>query len=274
MRTFFLLGISLFFSLQALAQKQYDLVGFLFLEEARPINYRLILEEEKGVINGYSITGTGTDYETKSEVSGRLLDGELTLNEFQILSTISEEPVANFCFISLEALQKGSKKKQLFEGTFSGRLVDSTECASGKVVFADKAKLEKKVQQVQKIQEVIGEKKEKNKLVTLGNDETYTTYWSADKLKIHLWDSSQEDGDRVTLIINGEQILSNELMRSKKRKISYPLQKGTNIIELIAENEGAAPNNTTRLELVDENMKHAVLSELSVGEKLQFKIIH
>lgn len=274
MRTFFLFGISLLFSFNVFAQKQYDLVGFLFLENARPINYRLILEQEKLKLNGYSITGIGTDYETKSEVSGSLKEGVLLLSEFQILSTISEEPVANFCFVSLEAMQKGAKKKRSFEGEFIGRLPDSTECARGNVIFADKAKLDKKMQQVQKIQDLIGDKKEKNKLVTLASGETYEAYWTSENFKIHLWDSSQEDGDRVTLIINGERILDNELMRSKKKKVNYSLQKGTNVIELIAENEGAAPHNTTRVELIDKKTKHAILSQLEVGEKLRFKVLH
>ncbi len=256
------------------AQNNYDLMGALFLDEARPISYRLILAEENGEVNGYTITGIGTDFETKSEVIGTLNKEELYLKEFQVLSTLSEEPVSNFCFIELNALMKGSKKKRSFEGEFVGYLPDSTECARGKVVFADKAKLDKKMQQVQKIQDLVGEKKETNKLVKLKSDETYEAYWISDKFKMHLWDSSQEDDDRVTLIINGERILDNEVMRSKKKKISHPLLKGTNTIELIAENEGRAPHNTTRVELLDKKTKHAILSQLQVGKKLTFKIIH
>ena len=46
------------------------------------------------------------------------------------------------------------------------------------------------------------------------------------------------------------------------------------MIELIAENEGKAPYNTTRIELIDKNTKHAILSQLEVGKKVIFKIIH
>ena len=263
-----------FLPLFSYSQSKYDLVGALFVDNARPISYRLIFEEENGEVNGYTITGIGTDFETKSEIIGTLNKGVLYLKEFQLLSTLSEEHVSNFCFIELNAVMKGSKKKRSFEGEFVGRFPDSTECARGNMVFADKAKLDKKMQQVQKIQELIGEKKEENKLVKLKSDETYEAYWVSDKFKIHLWDSSQEDDDRVTLIINGERILDNEVMRSKKKKVSFPLLKGTNTIELIAENEGRAPHNTTRVELIDKKTKHAILSQLKVGNKLTFKIIH
>ena len=137
------------------------------------------------------------------------------------------------------------------------------------MVFADKAKLEKKVKQVQKIQELIGDKKQNNKLVKLTADETYEVLWFSDKFKIHLWDSSQEDDDRVSLIINGQRVLDNEVMRSKE-KVVHILQKGTNIIELVAENEGRAPHNTTRVELIDKNTKHAIISQLEVGKKSYF----
>ena len=256
------------------SQNQYDLMGALFVDDARPISYRLIFEEENEQINGYSITGIGTDFETKSELSGKFVGDSLFLREFQVLSTFAEEPIANFCYIDLKARFSGSKKKKSFEGAFVGRFLDGNECASGKVVFADKAKLEKKVKQVQKIQELIGDKKQNNKLVKLTADETYEVLWFSDKFKIHLWDSSQEDDDRVSLIINGQRVLDNEVMRSKKKKVVHILQKGTNIIELVAENEGRAPHNTTRVELIDKNTKHAIISQLEVGKKVTFKIVH
>lgn len=267
--SFFILAANFSFS-----QNQYDLVGALFVEDARPISYRLIFEEDNLQINGYSVTGFGTDFETKSELSGQFLGDSLFLKEFQVLSTLSEEPISNFCFIDLKAQLKGSKKKRSYDGVFVGRFLDGKECASGRVVFADKAKLEKKMKQVQKVQELIGDKKLDNKLVKLASDETYELLWLSDKFKIHLWDSSQEDDDRVSLIINGVRVLDNEVMRSKKKKISHALQKGTNIIELIAENEGKAPHNTTRIELIDMKTKHAILSQLEVGKKVTFKIVH
>lgn len=143
-----------------------------------------------------------------------------------------------------------------------------------RVVFADKVKIEKKMKQVQKVQELIGDKKNENKIIKLGANETYEALWLSDVFKIHLWDSSQEDDDKITLIINGKKLLHNEVMRSKKKKITHTLQKGTNIIELIAENEGKAPHNTTRIELIDKNTKHAILSQLEMGKKVMFKIIH
>ena len=269
-----LIFVFLFSTYFAQAQNEYDLLGALFIKDSRPISYRLIFEENNGQINGYSITGIGTNFETKSELSGKFVGDSLFLKEFQVLSTLSEEPISNFCFIDLKAQLKGSKKKQSFEGVFVGHFLNGKECARGKVVFTDKVKLEKKMKQVQKVHELIADKKQDNKLVRLASDETYEALWLSDNFKIHLWDSSQEDDDRVSLIINGELVLDNEVMRSKKKKINHKLQKGTNIIELIANNEGRAPHNTTRVQLIDKKTKHAILSQLEVGKKVILKIVH
>ena len=61
---------------------------------------------------------------------------------------------------------------------------------------------------------------------------------------------------------------------SKKKKVIYSLKKGSNIIDILAENEGKAPHNTTRIELIDNKVKHAILSQLEIGKKVTFKIIH
>jgi hypothetical protein len=257
-----------FFSFLALslsAQQTYDFSGFLMLEGGRPISYRIILEKEGEQLNGYSITGVGTSYETESELSGRWIGDELHISEFQILQTVSEEPISNFCFIHLTAKEV---KKNTFEGVFEGRYLDSSSCAQGKIVFAETAKIEKKLARVQKIVE----KRLENKVVHLQANDRYKTGWSSDKFKIHLWDSSQEDGDKVSLIINGEKVLSNALMRNKKTKNTYALKPGLNIVEIVAENEGKAPHNTTRIELVDKKVKHAILSQLDEGERLIMEI--
>lgn len=274
MNKYFFLSLFFIYSTFSFAQNQYDLMGALFLDDLRPISYRLIFTEEKGQINGYSITGIGTNFETKSELSGKFNSDSLFLTEFQVLSTLSEEPISNFCFIDLKAQLKGSKKKQLFEGVFVGRFLDGKECARGKVVFANKTKLEKKMKQVQKAHELIVEKKQVNKLVKVSSGETHEIFWNSDKIKVYLWDSSIEDDDRISLVINNERILDNEVMSSKKKKIIYSLQKGTNIIEILAENEGKAPHNTTRVEFIDNKIKHAILSQLEIGKKVTFKVIY
>lgn len=252
------------------AQSELDFMGFLFLENARPISYRMVLEEDNGVLNGYSITGIGTNFETKSELFGSVTKKEIVLKEFQILSTLSEEPISSFCFIEFTA---EPKKKKSYKGAFIGRYPDSTICAKGEIVFAEKSKIEKKLKQVQKVGELVT-KRVNNKLIVLKSGEKHSVKWQNRKLKMQLWDSALEDNDRMTVLINGQKVLSNKKMLSKKEIINYRLNDGENIVEIIADSEGERANNTTRIELIDKKTKHAILSELQVGKKITIKVIY
>lgn len=228
----------------------------------------MIFDDNKGQINGFSITGIGTDFETKSEISGYYSKKSIEIKEFQIISTISEEPISSFCFVEFKAQRKN---KKTYHGDFTGYYINGEVCASGKVLFSEKAKLEKQLKRVQKVQEIITKRSE-NQLTFLQSGDEHTINWESKKFKMQLWDSSIEDGDRMTVIINGEKVLSNATMFSKKKTISYLLRHGENVVEIIAENEGEKANNTTRIELIDKKTKHAVLSELQVGKKITIKV--
>ncbi|MGC6491035.1 MAG: hypothetical protein ACON5E_07125 [Flavobacteriales bacterium] len=257
-----------FISAQLLAQSEYDFMGFLFLEKARPISYRMIFDEEKGQINGYSITGIGTNFETKSELSGQYSKKNIEIKEFQLISTLSEEPISNFCFVEFKAERKN---KKTYQGEFTGYYLNGDVCASGKVLFSEKAKIEKQIKRVQKVQEVITKRKN-NQLTVLKSGDIHHIDWESQKFKMQLWDSALEDGDRMTVVINGEKVLDNAIMLNKKNSISRKLIKGENTVDIIAENEGQKANNTTRIELIDKRSKHAILSELQIGKKVTIKI--
>lgn len=253
---------------QLVAQSEYDYMGFLFLENARPISYRMIFDADEGQINGYSITGIGTDFETKSELSGTFSKKQIEVKEFQVISTLSEEPISRFCFVEFSAQRKN---KKAYQGEFKGYYLNGEVCASGTILFSEKAKLEKQLKRVQKVQEIITKRKD-NQLTMLQSGDVHVIDWESPKFKMQLWDSSIEDGDRVSVVINGEVVLSNTIMFSKKNTINYKLKEGQNVVEIVAENEGEKANNTTRIELIDRNTKHAILSELQVGKTITIQL--
>ena len=255
---------------QLVAQSEYDYMGFLFLENARPISYRMIFDADEEQINGYSITGIGTNFETMSEISGTFTKKQIEVKEFQVISTLSEEPISRFCFVEFSA-QRTNKKA--FQGDFKGYYLNGEVCASGTILFSEKAKLEKQLNRVQKVQEVIT-KRNDNQLTVLKSGDVHAIDWESSKFKMQMWDSAIEDNDRMTVIINGEKILSNYPMQNKKKSITYKLLEGENTVQIIAENEGEIVNNTTRIELIDKDNKHAILSELQVGKKITLKLIH
>ncbi len=266
----------LLYSNLGFSQNTFSYIGSLLLSNNTPISFSMELEEENGIINGYSITNINTPDETKSEINGLYFkeDKSFQLQETQILSTSSEAPLNTFCYINMNLSFKGKFGSKHLEGNFTGKLLDSTQCAKGKIILIEKKKIEKKIAKIKK-------KIKKEKLDTtqvlqtqiLKDGDDFTINWESNKLKLFIWDANKEDGDKITLIINGNIILDDIKTKNKRKKIKYKLQKGENIIEIQATNLGTSPPNTSRIELIDKKIKYPIITQLELEKKAIIKII-
>jgi len=262
------------------SQNTFSYLGTLLLGNHTPISFSMELQEENGIVNGYSLTNINTPDETKSEISGLYFkkDKSFQLQETQILSTRSEAALNTFCYINMTLSLKGKFGSKRLEGTFIGNFLDSTQCASGRIVLMERAKLEKKVE---KIKKKIGEKIEKEKIDTtqilqtrvLKDGDDFTINWKSNKLKLFIWDANKEDDDKIQLTINGNIILYDFETRIKRKKIKYRLQDGKNIIEIKATNLGDSPPNTSRIELVDSKTKYPIITQLTLEKSVIIKVI-
>ena len=173
---------------------------------------------------------------------------------------------------------KGKFGSKRLEGTFTGNFLDSTECVKGKIILIEKKKLEKKIAKVKK---KIEKQIEKEKLDTtqvlqtqiLKDGDDFTINWESRKLKLFIWDANKEDGDKITLIINGNIVLNDVKTKNKRKKIKYKLQDGENIIEIKATNLGTSPPNTSRIELIDKKIKYPIITQLELGKTAIIKVI-
>jgi hypothetical protein len=279
MRILFLIAFTLCYSC-TFSQNTFSYLGTLLLSDNTPISFSMEVQEENGIVNGYSLTNINTPDETKSEISGLYFkkDKSFQLQETQILSTNSEAPLNTFCYINMTLFFKGRFGSKRLEGAFIGNYLDSTECAKGKIILMEKKKLEKKIAKVKK---QIKKQIEKEKLDTtrvlqtqiLKDGDDFTINWGSKKLKLLIWDANKEDGDKITLIINGNTVLNDVKTRNKRKKIKYKLQDGENIIEIKATNLGASPPNTSRIELVDSKTKYPIITQLELGKTAIIKVI-
>ena len=274
--------IILFFtiSFQSFSQNTFNYLGTLILSNNTPISFSLNLQEQNGIINGYSITNINTPDETKSEISGLYFkkDKSFQLQETQILQTNSEAPLNTFCYINMNLSFKGKFSTKKLEGTFIGNFLDSTQCASGKIILMEEKKLIKKIEKVKKKIDKQASKTltdtnqiQQTKILKDGDD--FTINWESDKIKLFIWDANQEDGDKIQLIINGNIILNNFETKNKRKKIKYRLVDGENTIEIKATNLGTSPPNTSRLELVDSKTKYPIITQIELGKSAIIKII-
>ena len=267
-------------SFQSFSQKTFNYLGALILSDNTTISFSLNLKEQNGIINGYSITNINTPDETKSEISGLYFkkDKSFQLQETQILQTNSEAPLNTFCYINLNLSFKGKFGAKRLEGTFIGNFLDSTQCASGKIILMEEKKLIKKIEKVKKKIDKQASKTltdtnqiQQTKILKDGDD--FTINWESDKIKLFIWDANQEDGDKIKLIINGNIILNNFETKNRRKKVKYRLVDGENTIEIKATNLGTSPPNTSRMELVDSKTKYPIITQLELGKSAIIKII-
>ena len=266
------------FSYIGFSQNTFNYLGTLILTNNKPISFSLELDENNGIINGYSITNINSPDETKSEISGLYFkkNKSFQLQETQILQTKSEAELNTFCYISMNLRFKSQFGIKQLNGTFTGKFLNGIECAKGKVVLMERTKLEKKIKKIRKR----SVRKHKNqdtsfviKTQILKDDEDFTINWVGNKFRFFIWDANIEDGDKIQLTINGNIILDNFKTTNKRKKIKYQLLEGENIIEIKATNLGTSPPNTSRIELVDSKIKYPIITQLELGKIAVIKVI-
>lgn len=269
--------ILLFFTFLLSAQiKTFSYLGTLIISKNIPISFQLELEEQNGIVNGYSLTNLGKADETKSEINGLYFksDNSFQLQETQILQTSSEAPLNTFCYINMNLSFKGNFGSKRLEGKFTGNFLDSTLCASGKIILMKKSKIEK---QIKKIKNKVTKKNTDTNLIKrteiLKDGDNFTIKWEANKVNLYIWDANQEDGDKITLKINGDIILHDFETKNKRKKVKYQLENDENIIEITAVNTGTSPPNTSRIELVDSKTKYPIITQLEIGKSAIIKIV-
>ena len=277
---YILLIIITFISTNIYSQNTFSYLGTLILSNNTPISFSLELQEDNGIVNGYSITNINTPDETKSEISGLYFkkDKSFQLQETQILQTKSEAALNTFCYISMNLSFKGKFGSKRLQGAFTGNFLDSTECASGKIILMERTKIEKKIEKIKiKVEKKYNEKHQDTSLVKrteiLKDGDDFTINWEGNKLRLFIWDANKEDGDKIELTINGNIILHDFETTNKRKKVKYKLAEGENTIEIKATNLGTSPPNTSRIELIDSKTKYPIITQLELGKTAVIKII-
>lgn len=276
-RFFFLFCFyGLLLSVKAQNIKEHNFLGTLMLENKQIISFSLDLKEKDGSVNGFSLTNIGTTDETKSEITGLYFkkDKSFQLAESQIISTKSESDINSFCFINMNLRLKGILNKRL-EGEFTGYFLNGDECAKGTVLLLPKEKLEKKVKKMKKKIEKKQNKEIGEFLTTtqLKDGDRFSINWESKYLIFFIWDSNEEDGDQIKLTINNKVILEKFKTKKKRQKIKYKLKKGINTIEITALNLGSSPPNTSKIEIVDKNIKYPIITQLTLDKKVVIELV-
>ena len=272
---YIILSILITFNYIGLSQSHSVYIGTIISTNNNPISYKLDFTEDNGIISGYSITNIGTNDETKSKIIGTYISNEKTLHikETEILTTNSQEPLENFCFIEMKLEKKGIFGSKRIEGEFNGYFLNKKKCARGRIIMIEEKKLRKIKKKIalNKRERVKKEEKEEEEIL-MKSGEKFTFNSERKKITLLIWDANKEDGDKIDLLLNSVTILSNYETKNKAKKIRIKLEDGKNIIVVKATNEGINPPNTSRIELIDGKTKYTVDVQLQLDNNITIEI--
>jgi hypothetical protein len=85
-------------------------------------------------------------------------------------------------------------------------------------------------------------------------------------VRIEVFDGSVEDGDTISLILNGQVILHEFGLTKKKHKFDIQLKEGVNTLVLFAHNLGRIKPNTARVYVIEGKKKHIMTVRSNLGE--------
>ena len=269
---YILIIIIVFIKINSYSQNTFSYLGTLILTNNKPISFSLELKENDGIVNGYSITNIKTNDETKSKISGLYFKNSKSfqLQETQILHTKSEAALNTFCYLSMNLSIKRKLGTKRLEGNFTGNFLDSIKCADGKIIMMERTKIEKLINKLDT------KKKDTSfvkKTQILKEEDSYKINWKSNTISIFIWDNNIEDGDKISLSINGNIILENFETTNKRKKIKYKLVEGENTIEIKATNLGISAPNTSHIQLEDNKSKYQIITQLELGKTAIIKII-
>lgn len=93
-------------------------------------------------------------------------------------------------------------------------------------------------------------------------------------ITLALWDDAIEDGDSISININGKWIAKGFPVKKKPQFLTVTLDPGPNNIIFVADNLGSIIPNTSILEIIDGNKRKAYNIETDMNQNNQVKIFY
>ncbi len=265
------LCIALFFAVPVWGQEAgYTLDGKMLFNTGEHIRYRLVFKAVQGKISGYTLSWLEPGKAPgKAFLTGRINKKRHTITFKE--TSMDNYLDSNMCFLNATMVYQRSGNKFIIGGSFKGTDKNGAACGEGMLSFTHSAEGDtvlgvqsgKQSERAEGVQSNIqsekeGESaegsKEESVRITAGDEPRLS--WTTDTCIMFVWDYGAEDGDAVTIELNGVTVLNDFVLTHEMKQLSLPLKKGTNKVTITAVNEGSSPPNTARLQLIDGNKRY------------------
>lgn len=109
------------------------------------------------------------------------------------------------------------------------------------------------------------------KEITEGKYETFK--WNSEELILDIWDDNSLDGDMVSIMHNGKEILSNYILKKDFKRLKIHVgDNELNIIVIKAMNIGGEPPNTAMIQIWDGDKEYKIKAYNDPGKSAEIRI--
>ena len=92
------------------------------------------------------------------------------------------------------------------------------------------------------------------------------------KTKVSIWDNNVEDGDIISLSLNGEWIVRNLEVKKCRTSFYLNLDPGENFLVMKAENTGSTPPNTAAFLIETDGFSKEIILNSDMGKSEMIQI--
>ena len=283
-------GILLFLNCLSFAQmsEEFSFMGMLQTPDRDVITYKIDFTIQEGIVSGTSLMNIDGPDATTSSFDGTY-DYKTKILKFTERKVISSKaPLdGDFCFITVSATMSAKKNKSYLNGDFWGLVDEKDSCAIGEVKMVATAYILKSMARVEKAVKLSGTKDSTtlanadletfNKTLTtqrISSTKSVSVSVSTDRCMLKLWDDGLEDGDIVSVKLNGVLVLHNYVLKKDIKTVGLTLTKGENTVEIIAQNTGSRFPNTAYLSVNDSKSETKLSSNLEKNQTAIIKVIY
>lgn len=244
----------------------------------KSIAYKYILRftiDKENQLHGYSLSDPGGPSETKTKISGSFDSVKKTISfqENIVLRSKVDLKSNDLCFVRATLVLNKNKLVETLAGNFSGFKIDKvTECADGKInlINTDRAKV---ILNTWDEQNKFNDNTKKialensGKLLTLSNEKGKSLYITGNTVKLIIWDNGQVDGDKISITLNGINILDNYILTAEAKMIELPLSgNAIDTLKIIALNVGIIAPNTAAIKIETPAEQYPILTKAVLNE--------
>jgi hypothetical protein len=93
-----------------------------------------------------------------------------------------------------------------------------------------------------------------------------------DKMILEVWDNAIQDGDSISIKLNGQWVVTGMAVTEQVQKVAVQLQAGENVLVFMADNVGTIPPNTAAVRFVAGDVKVNAFVKTGLKENVEVRV--